>query len=78
MSFQILLLVGVQALKFTIFRLPDVIKKHSGGKPTMVFCMTRQICQSTAKMLAEYWSGGDRLWPRPQAAFSFRDKDLQS
>lgn len=73
-----LLSIDVQALKFTILRLPDVIKKHSARKPTMVFCMTRQICQSTAKMLAEYWSSGDRLWPGPQITFSFRDKDLQS
>jgi len=59
-------------------RLPDVIKKHSARKPTMIFCSTRQMCQSTAKMLAEHFSKGGHLWPAPGKKFSFRDRDLQS
>lgn len=69
-----------KAPKLTIYalRLPDIIKKHSAHKPMMVFCMTRQMCQSTAKMLAEHWSKGGHLWPAPGKNFSFRDKDLHS
>ena len=55
-----------------------MIKKHSAQKPTMIFCGTRQMCQGTAKMLVEYWSRGEHLWPAPGKSFSFRDRDLQS
>jgi ATP-dependent DNA helicase HFM1/MER3 len=46
----------------------------------MIFCMTRNICVSTAKLLAEKWSGWDarrRPWQAPKKAFSFQEKDLQ-
>ncbi|KAK6538055.1 Sec63 [Orbilia ellipsospora] len=58
----------------------EVIQKHSQRKPVMVFCATRNICVSTAKLLAEKWSAGgrERPWPAPLANFSFRDRDLQA
>jgi len=47
----------------------------------MIFCSTRAICVSTAKLLSEKWkewSSGQRLWAAPRKKFSFTDKDLQS
>ena len=47
----------------------------------MIFCMTRAICASTAKLLADRWRNwpeSERAWKRPQQTFSFKDKDLQS
>ncbi|PUU75011.1 Sec63 Brl domain-domain-containing protein [Tuber borchii] len=61
--------------------LPEVIQKHSARKPIMVFCMTRAMCISTAKLLAQCFSTvkpPDRMWPTPTIQFSFRDKDLHS
>ncbi|KAF8467614.1 Sec63 Brl domain-containing protein [Kalaharituber pfeilii] len=58
--------------------LPDLIKRHSSRKPIIIFCMTRQICQATAKSLAEHWLKREHLWPATTTGFSFRDKDLQS
>lgn len=46
----------------------------------MIFCMTRAMCVSTAKMLAGSWkqhNGGEKYWPPPNKKFSFKDKDLQ-
>ncbi|EPS42742.1 hypothetical protein H072_3266 [Dactylellina haptotyla CBS 200.50] len=65
--------------KFLDQKLYDVIHKHGNRKPVMVFCATRNICVSTAKILAEKWSGPGRYkaWPAPLTSFSFRDKDLQ-
>ena len=63
------------------YRLPEVIQKHSARKPIMVFCMTRAMCISTAKLLAQCFSTtkpADRMWPTPTIQFSFRDKDLHS
>lgn len=62
-------------------RLPDIIKKHSSGKPVMIFCMTRAMCVSTAKMLAEKWKmlqPHERYWPAPKIGFSFKDKELHT
>lgn len=59
--------------------LPDIIKKHSSGKPMMIFCMTRAMCVGTAKMLAEKWKSlqqHERYWPGPSRGFSFKDKEL--
>ncbi|KAK6509182.1 Sec63 [Arthrobotrys musiformis] len=67
--------------KFLDQKLYEVIQKHSQRKPVMVFCATRNICVSTAKILAEKWStagGRERPWPAPLTNFSLRDKDLQS
>lgn len=47
----------------------------------MVFCMTRAICISTSKLLAEAWrkwSDSQRPWRAPQRTFSFQNKDLQA
>ncbi|KAK6516462.1 Sec63 [Arthrobotrys conoides] len=66
--------------KFLDQKLYDVIQKHSQRKPVMVFCATRNICVSTAKILAEKWSntgGRERPWPAPLTNFSLRDRDLQ-
>ncbi|KAG0637603.1 ATP-dependent DNA helicase MER3 [Tuber brumale] len=61
--------------------LPEVIRKHSAGKPIMVFCMTRAMCISTAKVLAQCYSTvkpADRMWPAPTIQFSFSDRDLHA
>jgi len=63
------------------FRLPELVQKHSAGKPAMVFCMTRAICVSTAKLLSGKWQGwndNQRPWRAPKKKFSFADRDLQS
>lgn len=47
----------------------------------MIFCMTRAMCVSTAKVLAEKWltlSEREKYWPSPNRPFSFKDKDLQT
>jgi ATP-dependent DNA helicase HFM1/MER3 len=47
----------------------------------MVFCMTRAICISTSKLLAEAWrkwTDSQRPWRAPQRTFSFQNKDLQA
>lgn len=64
-----------------MLRLPDIVKKHSDGKPIMIFCMTRAISISTAKLLSEKWKIWDpkqRPWNAPRKSFGFKDKDLQS
>ena len=56
------------------------MKKHSHGKPIMVFCMTRNITISTAKLLCEKWKTWDlkiRPWKAPTKKFGFKDKDIQ-
>jgi ATP-dependent DNA helicase HFM1/MER3 len=55
--------------------LPDIIRRHSSRKPILIFCMTRNMCSSTAKYLAQNYN--DSLWPMPRGNFSFKDKDLQ-
>ncbi|KAF3930892.1 hypothetical protein ABW19_dt0205545 [Dactylella cylindrospora] len=67
--------------KYLDQKLYEVIQKHSQRKPVMVFCATRNICVSTAKLLAEKWSGSntrERPWPAPLTNFSLRDRDLQA
>ncbi|KAJ6259774.1 ATP-dependent DNA helicase MER3 [Drechslerella dactyloides] len=66
--------------KFLDGKIYEVIQKHSQRKPVMVFCATRNICVSTAKVLAEKWNGGHREkpWPAPLTTFSLRDKDLHA
>ncbi|KAK6362952.1 Sec63 [Orbilia blumenaviensis] len=66
--------------KFLDQKLYEVIQKHSQRKPVMIFCATRNICVSTAKILAEKWNGAggrEKAWPTPLVNFSLRDKDLQ-
>ncbi|CUS11806.1 unnamed protein product [Tuber aestivum] len=61
--------------------LQEVIQKHSVRKPIMVFCMTRAMCISTAKVLAQCCSTAkpaDRMWSAPTIQFSFKDKDLHA
>ncbi|KAF8254053.1 putative DEAD/DEAH box DNA helicase [Wilcoxina mikolae CBS 423.85] len=61
--------------------LPKLVQKHSDGKPVIIFCMTRNICASTAKLLAESWCGWDarqQPWKAPRKQFSFQNKELQA
>lgn len=67
-------------MRLNLNRLPELIQKHSARKPIMIFCMTRAMCASTAKVLADKWrtlSERERYWPAPNRTFSFKDKDLQ-
>ena len=61
-------------------KLPNLIQKHSKGKPIMVFCFTRKSCENTAAMLAEGWTRSkvtDRAWPAPTRKVSVASKQLQ-
>lgn len=49
-------------------QLPNLIVKHSQGKPVLIFCFTRKSTESAAKALSEYWSmcsPAQRPWPAP-------------
>ncbi|RPA76339.1 putative DEAD/DEAH box DNA helicase [Ascobolus immersus RN42] len=56
--------------------LPEIIRKHSSRKPVLIFCMTRNMCSSTSKFLAQNHTTA--LWPLPHGNFAFRDKELQA
>ncbi|KAL2075798.1 hypothetical protein VTL71DRAFT_741 [Oculimacula yallundae] len=61
-------------------KLPALLRKYSQKKPIMVFCFTRKSCETTAKMLAEWWtrqSPADRAWPAPLKTAVVHDKELQ-
>jgi ATP-dependent DNA helicase HFM1/MER3 len=50
-------------------KLPPLIAKHTAGKPIMVFCFTRKSCETTAAMLAEWWTrqkASGRAWNAPK------------
>ena len=60
--------------------LPELVRKHGAGKPVMLFCMTRSICESTAHLLASTWSGldaGCKPWAGPRKRFKFQSGELQ-
>ncbi|TGZ77334.1 putative DEAD/DEAH box DNA helicase [Ascodesmis nigricans] len=62
-------------------KLPGVLQKHAAGKPVMIFCMTRNICVSTAKLIADNWTktpARERSWFAPKTELAFRDKELQA
>lgn len=62
-------------------KLPNLVAKHTKGKPIMVFCFTRKSCESTAAKLAEWWtksSIADRAWPQPDRKVAVGNKDLQA
>ncbi|CZS95956.1 related to ATP-dependent DNA helicase [Rhynchosporium agropyri] len=62
-------------------KLPALLRQYSQKKPIMVFCFTRKSCETTASMLAEWWSGQgptDRAWPAPLKNVVVHDKCLQS
>ncbi|KAG0648723.1 hfm1 [Hyphodiscus hymeniophilus] len=61
-------------------RLPKLLHKHTQHKPIMVFCFTRKSCESTAAMLAEWWSKHkvtDRAWPSPAHTPNVGNKELR-
>ncbi|KAF2744673.1 hypothetical protein M011DRAFT_528247 [Sporormia fimetaria CBS 119925] len=61
-------------------RLPEVIAKHSERKPIMVFCMTRNSCVSTAKILADWWASSQpqqRYWREPSKTLGLQNADLR-
>jgi ATP-dependent DNA helicase HFM1/MER3 len=61
-------------------KLPGLIEKHTAGKPMMVFCVTRKICENTALKLAQWWSGQritERPWPIPQKIITVGSHELR-
>ncbi|RYO98313.1 hypothetical protein DL766_006632 [Monosporascus sp. MC13-8B] len=57
-----------------------LLSKHSEKKPIMVFCFTRKSCESTAKVLAEWWlacNSADKAWPAPSNRIPVISSDLQ-
>jgi len=61
-------------------KLTSLIQKHTHKKPIMVFCFTRKSVESTATMLAEWWSRQrvvDRAWPAPLQQTRVGSKELQ-
>ncbi|RYP62479.1 hypothetical protein DL771_009723 [Monosporascus sp. 5C6A] len=57
-----------------------LLSKHSEKKPVMVFCFTRKSCESTAKVLAEWWSAcnaAGKAWPAPSSRIPVISRDLQ-
>ncbi|KAE9373450.1 P-loop containing nucleoside triphosphate hydrolase protein [Stipitochalara longipes BDJ] len=61
-------------------KLPSLIQKHTHKKPIMVFCFTRKSVESTAAMLAEWWTRQrvvDRAWSAPLQITRVGNKDLQ-
>jgi ATP-dependent DNA helicase HFM1/MER3 len=61
-------------------KLTSLIQKHTHKKPIMVFCFTRKSAESTAAMLAEWWTRQrvvDRAWPAPLQTTRVGSKELQ-
>jgi ATP-dependent DNA helicase HFM1/MER3 len=66
--------------KFLDSKLPEVISKHSERKPIMIFCCTKNGCESTAKILADWWtskSPRDRYWNAPRQPPQFKGRQLR-
>jgi ATP-dependent DNA helicase HFM1/MER3 len=61
-------------------KMPDLIMKHTKGKPMMIFCFTRKSCESTAAKLAEWWVAlkvTERPWPIPTQRIAVCSKELR-
>ncbi|KAJ0425170.1 Sec63 Brl domain-containing protein [Aspergillus carlsbadensis] len=62
-------------------KLASIISTHSAGKPTMIFCCTRNSAMSTAKELARLWSTSNapaRLWAGPSRPLGVSHADLKT
>ncbi|QIW99410.1 hypothetical protein AMS68_004928 [Peltaster fructicola] len=59
-------------------RLPEVITKHSQGKPILIFCFTRAACMETAKYLTQWLSTMPRNRQWEASKLRPENKDLQS
>ena len=63
-----------------LFRIPEIISKHSKGKPTMIFCMTRKSAFTTASKLAALFNqtpDAQKMWKRPAKPVVVGDNDLK-
>ena len=61
-------------------KLAFLIHKHTHKKPIIVFNFTRKSCQSTATLLAEWWTRQkvlERAWPAPNQRIILENKKLQ-
>lgn len=61
-------------------KLPDIVRKYSDGKPTMIFCFTRNSTVVTAKLLANWWiahHSKDSTWRPPSKIPPFLNKELR-
>jgi ATP-dependent DNA helicase HFM1/MER3 len=57
-----------------------MITRHSKGKPTMVFCMTRKSAAQTATALAAMWNQSPAVqkpWSAANNAITVKDADLR-
>jgi ATP-dependent DNA helicase HFM1/MER3 len=66
--------------RFLDSKLPEVILKHSERKPIMIFCCTKNGCESTAKILADWWTSRgprDRYWNAPRQPLQFKGRGLR-
>ncbi|KAL4912540.1 Sec63 Brl domain-containing protein [Aspergillus aurantiobrunneus] len=62
-------------------KLAAVIGTHSGKKPIMIFCCTRNSAVTTAKELARLWSMSNhpaRLWKGPSKPMPVSNTDLKT
>ena len=62
-------------------KLTSLIRKYTQKKPIMVFCFTRKSVESTATLLAEWWtkqSLEERTWPAPLHRTAVDSKELQA
>ncbi|KAG4443821.1 hypothetical protein IFR05_000721 [Cadophora sp. M221] len=61
-------------------KLPALLRQYSQKKPIMVFCFTRKSCETTAQLLAEWWSRqspSERVWPAPLKNTVVQSRELQ-
>lgn len=60
--------------------LPSIIARYSHKKPIMVFCITRKVAMTTAKLLANVWASKgprDRHWEGPSQRLVVQDPELK-
>ena len=61
-------------------KLRQAVLTHSERKPMMVFCLTRNSCQNTAKILVNLWTScpaAERPWPPPTQKLTVQNRNLQ-